>query len=83
MNWQKFIIDGLLAVASVVAINHPVGLVVVGMAQKIVKTKRESISNESYKQVMIEMAKSKGNDITQKKVAKALKTLGLDDEPTL
>jgi len=76
--FKNIMIDLGLTVASFFAKSHPVAMIVVAGIQRIVASKRESISNESYKDVMVSMAKSKGNTITEKKLAEALNVLGLE-----
>lgn len=80
MKLLKRIIPFLLKILKAIAGDYPVGLVVIGMIDSIVAGVKEqdTISDKSVKDILIAVAKSKGNSIDQVKIVKALKALGLD-----
>jgi hypothetical protein len=77
--FKNMMINLGLTVAGFFAKGHPVALIAVSILNRVVDSKRDSVSNESYKQVMLTMAKSKGNNITELKLAEALRVLGLEE----
>ena len=67
----------LMNIAMMFAKTTPVGMIVLGGIQAVIAKKNDGVSDKSYKDVMVAMAKSKLNGITEDKLAKAFKELGL------
>jgi len=81
MNFLMKFLPLILKLAKVLAGSSPVGLVILNMIEKLVNVKntKDGVSDKSAKDILVAVAKSKRNGITQEKLVKALKALGLDD----
>jgi hypothetical protein len=81
MEILKGFIPILIKIAKDIAGNQPVALLVIHIIEKItnIHNTHDGISNKSVKDILVAVAKSKHNDITQEKLVEALKVLGLDN----
>ncbi len=80
MEFFKKLVPYVLTIARVFAKGNPVSLIVLSVLDSVVNevNKNEGVSDESAKDIIIKIAKSKRNNIDQDKIVKALKVLGLD-----
>lgn len=80
MEFLKGLLPFIIKIAKAVAGSYPIGLLVIGIIEKITNeaNKKDGISDASVKDILVAVAKSKANNIDQIKLLKALKALGLD-----
>jgi hypothetical protein len=81
MKFFKGLIPILLKIVKSIAGKQPVALIVIKMIEKItdIYNTQDGISDKSVKDILVAVAKSKHNSITQEKLAEALEALGLDN----